>query len=92
MSTDAQLDFSFGRTVTQKKRVPSVNAMLFPCSPIMIGITGICGADGDRYVRKKSDALLGIILVIYRSWLFADGVIGRDNLSIWGLLQALQIS
>jgi hypothetical protein len=53
MSTDAQLDFSLGRTVRQKKRVLSVDAMLCPCSPTAIRMTGIWGAEDDRSFFKN---------------------------------------
>ena len=48
MSTDAQLDFSVGRTTRPIERRVSAQAMLCPCSPTTIRITGICGAEDDR--------------------------------------------
>ena len=54
MSTDVQLDFTFGRTTRPiERRVSSADAMVCPCSPTIIGITGICGAEDDRSFFKN---------------------------------------
>jgi hypothetical protein len=87
MSTDALLDFLFGRTARSiERRASSADAILCPCLPTIIGITGICGAEDDPYVCKNiGHSSRAIFPVIYRSELFADRVFGRDR-SRFGLI------
>ena len=58
-STDAQLDFSFGRTAGQKRRVSSAQAMLCPRSRIIISIRGIYVARVIDASTEISDACRG---------------------------------
>ena len=80
MSTDAQLDFSVGRTARSiERRVSSADAMLCPCSLAIIAVAGNYRVEGDGYGRKNIGHRSRGFLVIQRSWLFADTVFGRDR-------------
>jgi len=60
-STDAQLDFSFGRTSRSiERRVSSADAMFCLSSPTIIAIVGIYGVEAIDTSAKISDTRLGI--------------------------------
>jgi len=53
--------------------------MLCPCSPAIIAIAQINGAEGDQHVRKNIWRPSENFMLILQGKLFADVVFGRDN-------------